>query len=71
MKRPTKLGALLVLLAPLAGCSKSIVAIANCNVGNIVTVSRQDVLTERTASDIEANNKSRRAAGCEDAKGNG
>lgn len=64
MQRFARRALLLVLPVLLAGCSKSIVAIANCNVGNMVSVSRKDVLTEQTAREIDENNKSRIAAGC-------
>lgn len=68
MRKLARLVMPLVLLVPLSGCVPSIVATVSCTVGNEVSVSKKDVLTEKTASDIEANNESRRVAGCE-AKG--
>lgn len=64
MKRLAKLAPPLALLGLLTGCSQSIVATVSCEVGNHVTVSKHDKLTERTASDIDANNRSRIAGGC-------
>lgn len=64
MKRLARLALPLVLLGLLTGCSQSIVATVSCEVGNHVTVSKHDTLTERTASDIDANNRSRIAGGC-------
>ena len=64
MKRLDRLALPLVLLGLLTGCSQSIVATVSCEVGNHVTVSKHDKLTERTASDIDANNRSRIAGGC-------
>lgn len=56
----------MLLAAPvlLTGCVKDIVGIASCEVGNHVTISKADRLTEPTAAEIEKNNKSREAAGC-------
>lgn len=54
----------LAALVLLTGCVKDIVGIASCEVGNHVTISRNDRLTEQTASQIEKNNLSREAAGC-------
>lgn len=51
-------------LVLLTGCVKDIVGIASCEVGNHVTVGKADRLTEKTASEIEKNNRSREAAGC-------
>lgn len=49
----------------LQGCSTpNILMATNCNVGNMVSVSSKDVLTEQTAREIDENNKSRIAAGC-------
>ncbi len=54
-----------MLPALLSGCASGIAAIvSNCNVGNAVSVSKKDVLTEQTAQEIDANNASREAAGC-------
>lgn len=66
MRRLTRLVLLLAPLALLTGCAslKSIVVTANCAVGNHVTISRNDKLTEQTASEIEGNNRSREAGGC-------
>lgn len=56
------------VLALLQGCATpNILTATNCEVGNRVTVSKNDKLTERTASEIEGNNRSRDAAGCKDA----
>ena len=67
MRRSARLALLLVLPALLSGCAKSIAGIAttNCNVGNHVYVSKNDRLTEETAREIDTNNASRQAAGCE------
>lgn len=65
MPKLAKLALLLALPALLSGCAKTIAAIASCEIGNPVSVSKNDKLTEKTASDIEANNESRRAAGCD------
>jgi hypothetical protein len=40
------------------------VTATNCAVGNHVSVSKSDKLTEQTASEIEGNNRSREAGGC-------
>lgn len=48
----------------LCGCAKTVVATISCTVGNHISVSKRDVLTEDTAKDIDANNQSRAAAGC-------
>lgn len=64
MNKLAKRVPLLASLVLLNGCAKDIVMTANCAVGNHVYVSKRDVLTEGTAQDIEANNKSREAAGC-------
>lgn len=72
MQKLARLALPLALLGPLTGCATPFVVTAtNCDVGNLITISKKDVLTERTASDIEANNKSRLAAGCKDAGTNG
>jgi len=66
MSRLARLAPPLALLALLTGCAKnSVVTAISCQVGNDVSVSKNDKLTEKTASDIEANNESRRAAGCD------
>lgn len=72
MQKLARLAMPLVLLAPLTGCATPFVVTAtNCEVGNRVTVSKHDTLTERTASEIEGNNRSREAAGCKNANKNG
>lgn len=61
-----------LILACLQGCATPNILLAtNCEVGNRVTVSKHDTLTERTASEIEGNNRSRDAAGCKDADKHG
>jgi hypothetical protein len=65
MKKPGRLVMLLALPALLSACANGAVTVAtNCNVGNHVSISKKDVLTEPTAQDIEANNRSREAGGC-------
>lgn len=66
MRRQTKLVLMLAPLALLTGCVKTgaVTAVTNCAVGNHVTVSKRDVLTEQTAQEIEGNNRSREAGGC-------
>lgn len=56
------LASLLTCLVPLAGCSQSIVATAEptCRAIKRVLVSKDDVLTEGTATQIEANNLARK-----------
>jgi len=71
MPRLARLALLLALPVALNGCAKTIVGIASCDIGNRVTVSKSDILTERTASEIEGNNRSRDAAGCKDANKHG
>ena len=71
MQKLAKLAVPLACLAALTGCAnlKPIVAIANCDVGNHVTISKRDVLTDQTAQEIETNNRSREAGGCRARKG--
>ena len=65
MQKSAKLVLLLASLVPLSGCASGTAAIVNnCNIGNTVSVSKHDTLTEQTAQEIDANNKSREAAGC-------
>ena len=64
MKKLVRHALPLVFPVLLAGCSQSIVATVSCEVGNHVSVSKNDRLTEQTASDIDANNRSRVAGGC-------
>lgn len=72
MKKLARLVLLLASPALLTGCATPFVVTAtNCEVGNRVTVSKHDTLTERTASEIEGNNRSRDAAGCKDANKHG
>lgn len=71
MQKLAKLVLLLVLPVALSGCAQTIVGIASCDIGNRVTVSKNDILSERTASEIEGNNRSRDAAGCKDANKHG
>lgn len=58
----------LLSLAPLTGCAKSFVGIVAseelCRDWRETSVSKDDKLTEGTASQIEANNKSRPNWGC-------
>lgn len=58
----------LVSLGLLSGCSQSLVAIVSapelCRDWQHQTVSRNDRMTEATAAQIEASNKSRPAWGC-------
>lgn len=58
----------LTLLAPvlLTGCAKSFVVTADelCRSWRYQTVSKNDVLTDGTASTIEGNNESRKEWGC-------
>lgn len=64
MKKLAKLAMPLAVLAPLTGCAPLTAVTASCEIGNHVTVGKNDKLTERTASEIEKNNKSREAGGC-------
>jgi hypothetical protein len=65
MPKPMQLAPLLASLALLTGCvNGAAIVTANCSVGNHVTVSKRDVLTEQTAQEIEGNNRSREAGGC-------
>lgn len=67
MKRQLKHTTLLLLPVLLSGCSGSTVEIASnlvCKSWRPVTVSKDDKLTEKTASQIEGNNEARKAVGC-------
>lgn len=60
-----------MLLAPLSGCAtKPIVVTAEelCKSWRHQTISKDDKLTDQTASQIEGNNKARPAWGCEPGK---
>lgn len=69
MPRTMKCAALLLSLVLLPACSTTspVVATAEslCKDWRNLTVSKSDKLTEDTAAQIEANNKSRPAWGCE------
>lgn len=65
MQRLARLALPLAPLVLLSGCAKTIVATASCEIGNHVSVSKNDTLTEQTAQEIDANNKSREAGGCQ------
>lgn len=60
---------MLASLALLTGCSTLPVAIVDraalCQDWRAISVSKHDKMTEQTASEIEANNKSRPAWGCD------
>lgn len=58
---------LLASLGLLSGCSKTVVATAEqlCQDWRHQTVSKDDKLTQGTAEQIEASNKSRPAWGCQ------
>jgi hypothetical protein len=62
----------LLALALLSGCSKGSVGIVDtgalCQDWRHKTVSKSDKLTEKTASDLEADNASRENWGCEPGK---
>jgi len=67
MLQIVKCAAGLLSLALLNGCSKNLVVIAApelCRDWQHQTVSKDDKMTDKTASQIEANNKSRPAWGC-------
>lgn len=68
MQRTLKCASALACLALLSACSKGSVAIVDigalCADWRHKTVSKNDKLTERTASDIEADNDSRVNWGC-------
>lgn len=69
MSKPAKLVLLPALLVLLTACEHGAgIVMVSCEVGNAVSVSKSDRLTEQTASEIEANNRSREAAGCKPAK---
>jgi len=59
---------IIMLISPalLAGCSKNIVVTAEelCKSWRHQTVSKADVLTDKTAAPIEGNNESRAEWGC-------
>jgi hypothetical protein len=57
---------LLSVLVPLSGCSQAIVVTADelCQSWRRQTVSKDDKLTDKTASGIEGNNAARTAWGC-------
>lgn len=69
MKKVNKFAALLLLLVPLSGCAATPAAIVNaealCRDWLHQDVSKADTLTDRTASNMEASNKSRPNWGCE------
>lgn len=67
LKKPAKLMSALALLAPLSGCSKTIVVTADelCQSWRHQRVSKDDKLTQGTAEQIEGSNNARPAWGCE------
>ena len=69
MKKANKSVALLLLLGPLSGCAGTPAAIVNadalCRDWLHQDVSKADKFTDKTASNMEASNKSRPNWGCE------
>jgi hypothetical protein len=67
MKQTLKFALLLSAPVLLAGCGKNFVVTAEelCRDWQHQTVSKHDTLTDKTASQIEANNKSRPNWGCQ------
>jgi hypothetical protein len=67
-----RLAALLPVLAALAGCGGASYVLVSeeelCKSWRHQTVSKHDVLTERTAAGIEGNNEARPAWGCQHGK---
>src|SRR5262245_29375852 len=67
MSKTLKCASLLSCLVLCSGCESGIAVIATeqlCNDWRRLTISKKDVLTEETASQIEASNKSRPNWGC-------
>lgn len=70
MTKLKKLGLLLLCLGLLPGCAKTEAPVATvdraalCKDWQHQTISKRDTLTDQTATQIEANNKSRPAWGC-------
>jgi PBP1b-binding outer membrane lipoprotein LpoB len=67
MRKMKLCAVLLSSLVLLTGCGRTAAGIVSnelCNDWRHATISKKDVLTEETASQIEASNKSRPAWGC-------
>ena len=68
MRRQPRLTIVLLSLALLSGCGNQFVVIARdelCQSWRHQTVSKDDTLTDKTASGIEGNNGARPAWGCQ------
>lgn len=69
MKKGFKLGLLLLALGPVSGCAEIHAEIAaSCASWERITISKDDVLTDGTASQIKGNNVARDAV-CKTKKG--